>query len=99
MHKTEQDPPLRPIISQIGTPTYEMAKNLNDILCPYMTTNHVIQSTLKFTGIARSFDNNGYLASLGMESLFTNVSVDNTIAIILDCAYIRPTANPPNITK
>ena len=32
IHKDLSNPPLRPIISQIGTPTYEVSKNLNDLL-------------------------------------------------------------------
>ena len=99
MHKDEQRPPLRPIISQIGTPTYDVAKKLNDILCPYMPTKYMIQSTQEFIGIARSFEGDGHLASLDVESLFTNVPVDDTIAIILDCAYNSPTANPPDIPR
>ena len=31
IHKNKLDPPLRPIISQLGTPTYEIAKRLHPI--------------------------------------------------------------------
>lgn len=35
-HKNKNDPPLRPIISQIGTVTYETSKKINDIISPFM---------------------------------------------------------------
>ena len=61
IHKRKEDPPLRPIISQIGTPTYEIAKKLNSILSPYMPNNHMIKSTSEFIDIAHSFSGKGYL--------------------------------------
>ena len=33
-HKSQQDPPLRPIVSQIGTVTYSLSKWLNKIITP-----------------------------------------------------------------
>ena len=35
-HQSETDPPLRPIISQISTSSYDHAKTLNDILKKYV---------------------------------------------------------------
>jgi hypothetical protein len=36
IHKNDKDPPLRPIISTIPTPTYEISKVINNILTKYM---------------------------------------------------------------
>ena len=50
IHK--DDNPLRPIISQIPTPIYDIAKQLNHILTPYILSNY-INSTDDFLQIFR----------------------------------------------
>ena len=99
IHKDSNNPPLRPIISQIGTPTYEIAKKLNDIISPYLPAKYMIQSTHEFIEITKTINSNGYLASLDVESLFTNVPVSDTINIIIDHMYNNPTNAPPDIPK
>jgi len=81
--------PLRPIISQIPTGSYEVAKRLNGILTPYVPANHSLSSTNEFLEIlaAAKPQPNSILASLDVESLFTNVPVDTTIQFILDRVY------------
>ena len=88
--------PLRPIISQVSTPTYKLAKKLNDILQPYVPTGHSIKSIEEFVDILRTNRPSGMLASIDVESLFTNVPVRETIQIILDKVYDnRDTDLPP----
>ena len=99
IHKNQEDPPLRPIISQIGTPTYEIAKKLNNIIAPYMPARHMINSTDEFINIARGVEEKGYLASLDVESLFTNVPVKDTIDIIIENVYKNPNMSPPDIPE
>ena len=55
IQKTD-DPPLRPIISQIGTPTYEIVKLflVNNISTEYMPAKFSIKSTGEFIDIAKS---------------------------------------------
>ena len=84
-HKPEN--PLRPIISQVPTPTYKLAKRLNDILQPYVPTGHSIKSVDDFVDILRTNRPSGVLASIDVESLFTNVPVLETIQIILGKVY------------
>jgi len=98
-HKDSENPPLRPIISQIGTPTYDIAKRLNDILSKYTPKEHMVQSTDEFIDILHTTQRTGLLASLDVESLFTNVPVDATIAILLKNAYHHHTLPPPKIPK
>ena len=98
-HKNLVNPPLRPIISQIGTPTYEIAKLLNDLLNKFLPTKYSINSTNEFIDIINSTNSNGLLASLDVESLFTNVPVNATIKIILNYAYNNPDIPPPTIPK
>lgn len=41
----------------------------------------------------------GILASLDVESLFTNVAIDDTIEIVLKCVYQHRTLPAPNFPK
>ena len=99
IHKNLEDPPLRPIISQVGTPAYDISKTLNDILKKYVPAKYIVESTDEFLNIVRSTESRGLLASLDVESLFTNVPVDTTIDRILQYAYDHPSIEPPTIPK
>lgn len=99
IHKKLQDPPLRPIISQIGTVTYEVSKRLNDLIVPYMPNRYNIKSTYDFLQLIRSVGEPGQIASLDVESLFTNIPVSQTIEIILTNVYNHSTLPPPKISE
>ena len=99
IHKSMKDPPLRPIISQIGTPVYNTAKELNSIITPYIPKEFVIDSTYEFIEICKTINQPKLLASLDVESLFTNVPVLSTIDIILKQVYEHPTLKPPDIPQ
>ena len=98
-HKDLENPPLRPIISQIGTPAYEIAKSLNDLLKKYIPDNFSIESTDQFIDMVKSVPLSGLIASLDVTSLFTNVPVRETVDIILDCAYNNTDLPPPPVPK
>ncbi|KAF2343262.1 hypothetical protein FHG87_025982, partial [Trinorchestia longiramus] len=49
LHKTGHS--LRPTISQIPTPTYEVAKQLNRVISPYLPAKYQINSTDEFLQI------------------------------------------------
>ena len=87
--------PLRPIISQIPTPTYQLAKRLNSIITPYVPVEHTLRSSEEFIDIVRSQEPKGFLASLDVENLFTNVPVKTTTDIILDLVYNHEELPPP----
>ncbi|XP_050709907.1 uncharacterized protein LOC126994647 [Eriocheir sinensis] len=78
---------LRPIISQIPTPTYNIAKRLCALLTPYIPTTYCLQSATDFIDILKNNNAGGRVASLDAESLFTNVPVDRTINYIIDLVY------------
>ena len=99
IHKSLENPPLRPIISQIGTPMYEVAKSLNEILKVYLPTGNMITSTNEFLSIVQTIKQPGLLTSLDVESLFTNVPVQTTIEIIIQHAYHDPSSSPPLISE
>ncbi|XP_076043759.1 uncharacterized protein LOC143026862 [Oratosquilla oratoria] len=79
--------PLRPIIAQITTPSYYIAKKLNRLLTPYAPTGRSVSFVTEFIDLLRTAPPCQDIASLDMESLSTNVPVDETINFILDRVY------------
>ena len=79
--------PQRPVIAQVTTPTYQTAKKLNELLTPYVPTGRSVASATEFIDLLRTAPPCQDIASLDVESLFTNVPVDTTISIILDRVY------------
>ena len=74
--------PLRPILSAIGTPTYKLAKFLVPIIAPITTNEHTIKDSFNFAKEITTMDPKGlYMASFDIESLFTNVPLQETIEI------------------
>ena len=53
IHKNANDPPLRPIISQIPAPTYQIAKELNKIIEPYLPTDYILKSANELLDLIR----------------------------------------------
>ena len=99
IHKNNN--PLRPIISQIPTATYQLSKTLNSLITPYMPNRYCLKSTNDFIDLLNSKpnSNNSIIASLDVESLFTNVPIDPTIDIITQCIYNHPILPPLKIPK
>ena len=86
----KQNNPLRPIISQIPTPVYSTSKMLNKLISPYLPARFQNNSTDNFIDILKTLQPTGSMASLDVESLFTNVPVRDTIDICR-CVYtIQP---------
>ncbi|XP_076059464.1 uncharacterized protein LOC143036092 [Oratosquilla oratoria] len=90
---------LRHIISQIPTPTYQLAKQLNDLITPYIPTVHALRSTDEFVDLLRNTNPQGILASLDVERSFTNVNVEDTIKIILQNVFNHASLPPPKIPR
>ena len=65
---------IRPIISQLCTPTYSVAQKLNDILVKYMPAKYSLNSTNEFIDLINGSGTTGILASLDVENLFTTVA-------------------------
>ena len=81
--------PLRPVISNIGTSTYEISKYLAKTLTPLTKSVYNIDSTKDFLEkIKTAKIETGYkMVSLDVVSLFTSVPLDFTINLILDKIY------------
>ena len=99
IHKNLSEPELRPIISQIGTPTYDISKIIHEILKKYVPLNYAVNSTEDFLNILRNVPQTGLMASLDVSSLFTSVPVRATIDILLEYAYNSVNIAPPKIPK
>ena len=94
--------PLRPIISQIPVPTYNLAKKLNQIISPYIPDQFSLKSSTDFIDLLQTSKRDGIIASflapflvwnfikqVRRWYLFTNVPINDTIDIILHEAYIH----------
>ena len=90
---------IRPIISQITSPTYRTAKQLDSIIKVYLPQGKMLKSSAEFVDLIHGKNYKGKLFSLDVESLFTNVPVHRTINIILEKVYNHPTIRPPAIPK
>ena len=81
--------PLRPVISNIGTATYELSKYLAGVLKPLTKSEYAVESSKDFvTTLAnKSLPPDFELVSFDVVSLFTKVPLDYTIEIILRKIY------------
>ena len=84
IHKALVDnlPKFRPIISMIGTPTYNLAKFLVPIIEPITTNEYTVDDSFSFAKEVVEFDSNLFMSSLDVTSLFTNIPLKETTDII-----------------
>ena len=83
IHKPVVDnmPKYRPILSDIGTPSYNLAKFLVLMIAP-ITNEYTVNDSFIFTKEIANQNGQLYMASIDIESLFTNLQIDETIDII-----------------
>ncbi len=89
IHKPLVDglPKYRPIISQIGSPTYKIAKFLLEFVKPFTSNEYTVKDTFHFVSILDGKDHRLVMASLDVESLFTNIPLDETIDIVTEKVF------------
>ena len=80
-------PPFRPILSAIGTPTYNLAKLLLKFLTPSTANEFTVIDLFYFAEDISQQDSNLHMASLDVDSLFTNIPLEETIDICVDNLY------------
>ena len=87
VHKANN--PLRPVVSMIGTPEYQLAKWLDSYIKPNICSTYMLNSTANFLDeIHNARINNGDICvSFDVTSLFTNIPLDETIQLIADSVY------------
>lgn len=97
VHKPEC--PLRPIVSMIGTPEYNLAKYLDGFIKPNIPSKYMLASTSDFINVLDSHKSNmstdDFIVSFDVESLFTNVPLTEVIEIAADCVYSSSSVNRP----
>jgi len=77
--------PLRPIISNINTASYRLAKYLSKLLSPLSKSQYTVSSTKDFINKLKNHElpTNRKMISFDVSALFTNVPLEYTIDIIL----------------
>ena len=74
-------PPFRPILSAINTPSYKIAKFLTPLLAKLTKNEFVSKDSFEFARVVRNQNPDLFMASFDIDSLFTNVPLDETIDI------------------
>ena len=84
LHKP--DVPLRPILAAYNTPTYPLAKFLVPLLQPFTFNSYTLQNSYDFYKSITEFraDNNFFMSSFDITSLFTNIPVNETIQLLCE---------------
>ena len=80
---------MRPIISNVGTATYEIAKFLNSLLAPLEKSDRSILNTEAFVKPVKgqTIPEGNKMISFDVKNLFTNVPLKETVDIILTKVY------------
>ena len=86
VHKQEVDgcPPFRPILSTLQTPTYNLAKFLVPILDPLTKNEYTVKESIDFAEGFCEQDPSLSMGSLDVDSLFTNIPLDENIDICIN---------------
>ena len=101
IHKSKEDPPLRPVISQIGAVTYDISKKVNYIVSRYIPRKFCFQSPYEFLTMLRAttVTTSSRMFSMDVENLFTNIPIAQTIEIVLKNVYHNEQIPPPKIPE
>ena len=93
IHKALEDgiPTFRPILSAIGTPTFKLAKLSDKLLKPIATNEYAMKDSFSFAKEVKEFDPNLIMASFDVKSLFTNISLTETIGLCAENLYRNQT--------
>ena len=89
VHKaiTEVCPPFRPILSAIGTPSYKLAKFLVPKLSSVTFNEFTVKDSFAFADEIVHQDSKIFMGSLDVDSLFTNIPLEETINICTNLLY------------
>ena len=77
------DLPIRPILAAYKTASYKVAKYLLPLLEPITTNAYTLKNSYAFYSDITSFNSsNSFMVSFDIESLYTNIPVNETIDIV-----------------
>ena len=88
-HKKVLDkfPPFRPILSAIKTSSYNLAKFLVPLIQHITKNNFTVKDSFEFSKKICGQSSEHFMVSLDVESLFTNIPLEETIKICCDSLY------------
>ena len=93
--------PMRPVVSMIGTPEYQLAKYLDNLIKPNIPDTYMLTSTKNFIDRINSTNvkPNDIMVSFDVCSLFTNVPLAETIDIITEYCFSNQAKLIPPVDK
>ena len=91
-------PPFKPTLSAIGTPTYNIAKFFVSIFKPLTTNDYTFKDTFEFSLDILNQNPNLFMASLDVDSLLTNKTLDEAISIMIERLFAE-NENVHNLNK
>ena len=77
-------PPFRPILSAIGTATYNLAKFFVPFLKEFTVNEYTVSDSFSFCKEIKDQDSSLFMALFDIQLLFTNIRSDETINICVD---------------
>ena len=80
-------PPFRQNMSAINTPTYKLAKFLVPILKSLTSNEYTIKDSFAFAAEIVEQDSEFFMGNLDVDSLFTNIPVEETIDICTNTLF------------
>ena len=81
-------PSFCPILLTIGTTTYGLAKFLVPILKPLTENEYTVHDSFSFSSEVSKFNSKNLMASLDVENLFTNITLEETIDNIINDLFL-----------
>ena len=78
-------PPFRPALSATGIPNYQLVKFLLPFLTPLTEYKYIVKDSFHFAEKISKQNPNLYMASSGVDSLFTNIPL---IFVLIACLTI-----------
>ena len=91
-------PSFCPILSAIGTPTYNLAKFCDQLLKPLTSNDYTIKVSFSFAKEVLDFDASCFMASFDIKSLFTNIPLTEMFNLCVQNLY-RNQTHVNNLTK
>ena len=91
VHKVRTDndgvPPFRPILSATGTCNYNLVKCFVPIWKQFTINEYTVKDSFPFCKEILDQDPNLFMASFDIQSLFTNIPLDEAIGICVDMVF------------
>ena len=93
--------PIRPIVSMINTPEYQLAKFLDQVIKPNIPAKYSICSNAELIERLSVFEQKSgdHCVSFDVVSLFTNIPLDETITLVANAVYSTNAIKVPPMPK